>query len=79
MSPAVIAIAAHEENGFLVLSVSDNGRPKAEPTSHGTGVGLKNVRERLAQRFDENYALTAGPTESGFTCTIKLPLRMLLA
>lgn len=75
--PAHIAITARAEESMLVLAVSDSGKGSVAATSSGTGVGLKNVRERLAQRFDEDQSVVAGRDVHGFTCTIKLPLRIL--
>ncbi|MDQ8757531.1 histidine kinase [Sphingosinicella sp. LHD-64] len=75
--PARIAIAAHAEDGHLTLAVSDSGTAPAGAAKEGTGVGLKNVRERLAQRFGDRQSLAAGRTPTGFTCTLTMPLRML--
>lgn len=76
--PAHVAIAARAEESMLVVAVSDSGNASPASASPGTGVGLKNVRERLAQRFGEAQSVVAGrDVEGGFTCTITLPLRIL--
>jgi signal transduction histidine kinase len=75
--PAHIAITARTEGDDLVIAVSDSGKGSAAAVSPGAGVGLKNVRERLAQRFGENQSVLAGRVADGFICTITLPLRNL--
>jgi LytS/YehU family sensor histidine kinase len=39
-----------------------------------TGIGLANVRARLAARFGPTAALTAGPIKDGWSSTITVPL-----
>ncbi len=69
----VIRIAAREEEGRLTISVSDDaaGRP-----STGTpGIGLTNVRDRLAARFGGDASLHVGRIDgSGFLARLNLPL-----
>ena len=70
--PVCIRIAARAEHGELVLTVSDDG-PGASGT-HGTGIGLTNVRDRLAARFGGRAGFTSGPTEKGYRSIIRIPL-----
>src|SRR5690606_12287565 len=44
-----ITLSAREEDGQLVITVSDHGRSpdKAKKPSQGHGIGLANVRERI--------------------------------
>ena len=74
--PMTLTISAREEEGRLVLLVendSDAGN-RVEP-EHGTGVGLVNVRDRLAARFGDAAACRYGPVEGGgFQVTITMPL-----
>src|SRR3546814_6058850 len=51
--PVTITIAAHEENGRLHLSVSDDGNTVPLEGDKGNGIGLANVRDRLTARFGE--------------------------
>src|SRR3546814_3865820 len=51
--PVTITIAAHEENGRLHLSVSDDGATVPLEGDKGNGIGLANVRDRLNARFGE--------------------------
>ncbi len=58
-----------------MISGIDDGRPSLEAHA-GTGVGLRNVTDRLITRFDGSASLTYGPRpEGGFRVDIVLPLR----
>lgn len=75
VDPVTIAIRARAANGKLLLSVIDDGRPSLEAPA-GTGVGLRNVTDRLITRFDGNASLTYGlRPEGGFRVDVTLPLR----
>lgn len=70
---AQVKIAARTGNGELVLEVADNGAGAA--ASSGLGVGLANVRRRLAARFSEAARLDGGPQPAGgFVARISIPL-----
>lgn len=69
----LIQIEAWAEGQELRVRISDNG-PGAGGSS-GTGVGLDNVRRRLAARFGDKSSLDASPLPAGgFAVTITLPL-----
>ncbi len=74
--PVTVRIAARAEAERLHLLVEDDGGAPARATpGEGTGIGLRNVRERLAARFGEDAALVAGPRAGGgFRAEITLPL-----
>ena len=75
--PVTIRVAAREEYGRLVLTVSDDGPGAAVATVNGGGhkIGLANVRDRLAARFGEDAHLLAGPDEGGgWRAVLRLPL-----
>ena len=73
-----ITLAAREEYGRLVITVSDDGKGKrksgAAPMVAGYGIGLQNVRERLEARFGEQASIVSGPTGSGYSTLIRIPL-----
>jgi two-component system LytT family sensor kinase len=72
--PVTITIAAREEYGRLVLEVSDDGRGPSEGVK-GFGIGLANVRDRLAARYGEEASLASGPAEEGgWRSIVRLPL-----
>ena len=58
--PLVIEVNAQAHNGTLQLSIVNSGRlitkPRnGVPTSNGAGIGLDNVRQRLAQTFPTRH------------------------
>jgi hypothetical protein len=72
-----ITLSAREEYGRLVVTVADDGRPagrgSAKPRD-GFGIGLGNVRDRLAARFGDEATVVSGPTSTGYATEIRLPL-----
>jgi LytS/YehU family sensor histidine kinase len=76
VEPVRLTIAALEEDTQLILIV-ENDRGPAEPVKgeHDTGVGLANVRERLAARFGGEAACESGPLPGGgWRVTLTLPI-----
>ena len=73
--PASIAINACASGKRLVLEVVDSGKGGGSPTG-GAGIGLANVRQRLALIYgDDVSALTANRDSEGqFRVEIQLPL-----
>ncbi|WP_025294405.1 sensor histidine kinase [Sphingomonas sanxanigenens] len=68
-----IAITAREDKDRMVLSVIDDG-PGGDG-GHGAGIGLANVRDRLATRFGDRATLDAeARPEGGFAAVLKLPV-----
>ncbi len=78
-APVTVRIAAHEEAGRLHIKVKDNGEVPAEPPGDddnaGTGVGLRNVCDRLFARYGAQAGCFHGPDpEGGYTVHILLPV-----
>ncbi len=71
--PVTIAITAVEESGKLAITVSDDG-PGGDAGADGYGIGLTNVRARLATRFGEEGSLESAPCPGGYRTTIRMPL-----
>lgn len=74
-----ITIAAREEAGQLVLQVGDDGPGAGQSNdvdaAPGFGIGLANVRDRLAARYGDAAKLSSGPgAEGGWCTTIRIPL-----
>ena len=75
VGPARIELRVEQDGpGHLQLSVLDDG-PGFQPTGSGSGLGLTNIRERLAQLYGDAASLTlkARP-EGGVAATLRLPL-----
>ena len=73
--PVTVTIAARQEDGCLVIAVTDNGPGARKDPKPGFGIGLANVRDRLEARYGAEASLTAGPAETGgWHAVIRLPL-----
>jgi sensor histidine kinase YesM len=72
--PVNIRVTGRREGAELVVSVEDDGRgAETAVKTGGTGVGLENVRQRLAALYGSSASVTAGPRNPGFAATIRLP------
>lgn len=76
--PVTIRIRAQAVGDLLVLSVADDG-PGLPPGDHrtagGTGIGLANVRSRLAARFGAQARVESGPLPAGgYASVLTLPI-----
>ena len=74
-----IRIGARTHHGQLMITIADdgpgleNGPPKG--VKNGSGVGLKNTRERLKQLYGEAQALTLAPASPhGLIIAINIPM-----
>jgi LytS/YehU family sensor histidine kinase len=66
-------IIAREADGKVSVTVADNGRGFGGDSA-GTGVGLKNIRERLKLAYGEAAAFTIGPNfPNGVAASIMVP------
>jgi signal transduction histidine kinase len=69
-------VKAEVVHGRLVVTVADTGLGFGRGETAGTGVGLANVRERLALRYGTKATLTIAENPGGGTvATIALPYR----
>ena len=72
--PVTLTVAAREEYGCLVIEVVDDG-PVAKDAKSGFGIGLANVRDRLAARYGDAAQISSGPVSGGgWRSLIRLPL-----
>ncbi len=71
-----ITIDAKVEQGALMISVEDARRGAAGPNHghRGTGLGQKNVRERLALVYGAAAQLDAEPTADGYRAVVTIPV-----
>jgi two-component system LytT family sensor kinase len=72
----VVTISARLNGDVLSISVEDDGRPVGPALAGGTGIGLTNVRARLANRFGTAGKLSASRDGNrGYRCTIEMPVQ----
>ena len=73
--PVTITLSAREEHGRLVLTVADDGPgAPADAASAGCGIGLQNVRDRLAARFGSDATVVSGSTGNGYATIVRIPM-----
>lgn len=77
LRPVTVRIAAHEEAGRLHIIVTDdgeNGGAGDDDAGGSMGVGLRNVRDRLASRFGGAAKIAHGMLpEGGYRVALILP------
>jgi len=69
-----IVIAARRHGGQLELEVRNDVPSEPTPARSGAGIGLANVRSRLAVRFGDAAALTAQIEGGRFVARLRMPL-----
>jgi two-component system LytT family sensor kinase len=73
-----ISVAAHRENGSLILQITDNGSGLSETDPSGVfgrGLGLSNIRNRLTQLYGERQQFTIeNQSAGGAKVTLCVPL-----
>ena len=77
-TPGRVLIAARLDGDRLELCVSDDGVGFGAPSGDSSlGIGLQNVRARLAQLHGADGTLTLGPSiPQGTVATIRIPYRV---
>jgi two-component system LytT family sensor kinase len=75
-----LSITAHRENGSLVLQISDTGAGLGEMDPRavfGRGLGLSNIRDRLAQLYgsSQQFRIVNRPA-GGAEVTVRVPLQL---
>ena len=73
-TPVTIRIAASADGTHLHLSVENEGGDGSGTPEAGNGIGLKNVRDRLAARYGADARLETAPTPTGYRAEIALPI-----
>jgi len=69
-------LETHLNEQSLVISISDRGPglPTHTTRQEGTGIGLRNVRERLERKYGQGFGLELAENEpSGAKITIIIP------
>jgi LytS/YehU family sensor histidine kinase len=82
MRPVTVTIRARSEDGRLNLIVEDDGRievggPPPPEKLPGSGVGLRNVCDRLLARFGADAGCHYGPrSDGGYRVLLSMPLKI---
>ncbi|HET9355481.1 MAG TPA: histidine kinase [Sphingomicrobium sp.] len=73
-----VKVAARKTaDGKLALTVTDSGGKPLGDGDHGTGVGLRNVRQRLEARYGASATSRFGPRDNGgYEAELVLPLEI---
>jgi two-component system, LytTR family, sensor kinase len=71
--PVTVSIEATEGDGWIALTVTDDGEKCVDTTQHGNGIGLANVRDRLEARYGSAARLVTEKGAQGcFRATITI-------
>jgi LytS/YehU family sensor histidine kinase len=70
-----VRITCRREGARFLISVENSGREGQARGTHGTGIGQRNVRDRLRLVYGEAASLVCEPlTEGGYRSLISLPM-----
>jgi sensor histidine kinase YesM len=70
-----VSVTASRDQDRMILRVDDNGLGfSSHADSKGTGVGLANLRERLAVLYDNRATITIADANPGTRITLSVPL-----
>jgi LytS/YehU family sensor histidine kinase len=73
-----VTISAHRKGDRLELSIIDDGR-LSPIQGGGSGIGLANIRARLAQLYGNDYAFDLVPSPEGTRVLLELPFQRVTA
>lgn len=73
LRPVTVTLSASALAGDLLIEVVDDGAGQVDATAPGAGVGLRNVRDRLALLYGPAGRLEAARHGHGFRAAIRLP------
>lgn len=68
--PLRIAVTAERNNGSLTIEVRNSGKLAAN--GDGFGIGVDNVRRRLAQRYPGRHAFVVGEDANGVAARVEI-------
>jgi two-component system, LytTR family, sensor kinase len=72
--PVTICITAKPIDGSVTITVEDDGEIIPTDLTYSNGIGLANVRDRLAARFGDRAGLTtAAGANGGYCASITIP------
>lgn len=69
----IINFICHKENQYLIINIENNFDPQTI-SKKGTGIGLKNIIERLKLIYNRDDLITINKSDSSFKVGIKIPI-----
>jgi two-component system, LytTR family, sensor kinase len=72
-SGGMVKISAKRDNGRLVLTVTNDGRPASDKSS--TGIGLANTRARLTKLYGDDFSFNLEPFGTGTRVSLSIPFQ----
>jgi len=72
--PVVVTVDVARTDDRVRICVSDDAGGGLPPVEPGTGLGLANVRERLAALYGDAASLDAARVEGGFRASVTFPV-----
>ena len=77
--PVAIRVEAVQDGDLLVIAIEDDGAGDLGAVQPGTGVGIANIRQRLATLYGARGSLETVKRERGFLAIVRLPLERRVA
>lgn len=74
---ANIAVRTERTDAKLIISVWDDGRALGANAIASSGIGLRNIRERLAQLYGAAQSFEIGHTDAGTVARMEIPIGVL--
>ena len=70
-----VRIAARREDGWLALTVYNDGPPLDDRPDAGRGIGFENLGARLTMIYQGNFRLTIDNAQTGVLVALSVPVR----
>lgn len=73
-APSFIRITLRETAGSVVCDIANSNFPKADDDRSGSGIGIRNLEQRLEMIYPGRYTFTHGASEGVYTVHLEIPL-----
>jgi LytS/YehU family sensor histidine kinase len=70
----LVRITCRREGPRYLIAIENSAGAEPGGKSHGTGIGQRNVRERLRLVYGDDAALVCEPIPGGYRSLISLPM-----
>ena len=72
--PSFIRIILRETAEYMVCDITNSNFPKADDDRSGSGIGIKNLEQRLEIIYPRRYIFTHGASEGVYSVHLEIPL-----